>query len=152
MEPVVVVVDAYHPVIGRVVPYVIQRVIEYGKTASPELPEHLTASQVLMALAKRDPTVMVLAFVDKTNWQVVGHLVATLDGTQDKKYVSIVQYRADGNIGEAGKKAVQQVEDWARGVGAENIVLIAAGNQGDRWKERGFTPIRTVLRKEIAIQ
>lgn len=148
MDAKVLRVDPFHPQIGRVVPFVIQRIIDYSRHASPEMGDVTTAADVLTSLAVGDPSTLLLAFLDdKAN--VVGHLLAKVAQDSAKRWVTIVQYRADQNVGEAGKEAVAQVEQWAQQIGALHVVFIATGNQGDRWKERGFKPVRTVLLKEV---
>ena len=148
MDVKVLKVNPFHPQVGRVVPFVVQRVIDCSRTASPEMGEITTAADVLISLASGDPATLLLAFLDeKAN--VVGHLLAKVTQDNAKRWVTIVQYRADQNVGDAGKEAVSQVEQWAREIGAQHVVFIATGNQSDRWKDRGFKPVRTVLLKEI---
>lgn len=148
----VVKVDPLHPVLGRLVPYVIQRVLDYAKAANPEVDAENVARVALATLAVGGPTQILLAFVDEQA-NVVGHLLAGAANDGKKWVVSINQLRSDQNVGDAGKDAVQMVEQWAREtVKAETLTFVAVGNQGKRWEERGFKPVRTIMVKELTQQ
>lgn len=147
-DPVVVEVNPFHPQVGRIVPFLLQRVIETSKAMNPETDSLTLARGVLGSLATQDRGCKILALLDdKAN--VVGHVLANASSDGVRRWVTISQYRADGNVGDALKNAIGQVEEWAKAIGANDVVLVSTGNQGDRWKDRGYKTTRTIQIKTI---
>lgn len=141
-------VDPFHPVLGKMVPMVVARIMDYARQYVPEMPPETMASGVMTRLFAGDKDVLVLAVVDDTTGGIVGHLVA--DRAPD--HLNVYQYRMDeGGHGE-GLEALKTAEEWLADVNhrtSSKTVLTVTPSAVNRWKGRGFSPARVIMvRKE----
>lgn len=148
MRVQVVPVDPYDTTLSLLIPGLTQRVLEYASRLMPEGDPHKITQSVLLALYGRDPKLKALAVIQDGK-KLVGHAVASLmtDGTH--VWVVVSQLRADGNVGDAMKSIIQQLDEWGRTYGARHMVLIS-GNAEKGWEEElAFKTVRRNKLREI---
>lgn len=142
----VIQADPYHPVLGVMMHPLAQRVIDYARVHAPETDPKAFARQYLPAIYLDDPSVLLLALVDEQA-TIVGHVLASMVGDGVNKWAVIVQYRADGSVGDAGLVALDFVQRWAEAAGTSTVVLTVR-NEDDKWEKRGFKTVRHVYLRE----
>lgn len=143
----VIKADPFHNTVGLVMPAITQRVIDYAKQHVPECDPVNVAKNLLTPLYAQDPRILVLALVDERA-TVVGHVIASLQSDGVKTWVNIVQYRADGNVGDAGLDALETVDRWARANKATSVLLVTTSDD-KRWDKRGYEPTRIIRHRPV---
>ncbi len=152
-EPTVQIVpiDPYDRITGLLVPYVTQRIIEMAGVVSPELEPSQVALAYMSRLFNRDPNVGVIALVE-TNGKVVGHAVASLESDGVKKWVHVGQCRADGNVGDAIKRAVEYADEWGKARGATHMTM-STSRVDTGWKRKfNFDVVRHLMIRDIGVE
>ena len=140
----VVSLNPYHPVLGILISPMVQRIMDYARQHTPECDPLEVAKRFIVPIYMQEPTVLILGLVNDEA-TLVGHMVASLQNDGSKTWAQVSQYRADGNVGEAGLEALDVIKRWAQGAGASTLVLVTTSPDGDgRWKERGFEATRYV--------
>lgn len=149
-EATVIRIDPYHEVIGMLVPAVAQRIVETTRVIAPEASEQAMARGILSRLYQGDPTQVVLAIMDRGS-RVVGHAVAQLGTDYGSCWATVVQIRADQNVGQGQKAAIEAIRQWAQLKGATKLAMVTG--RGDKgWEEEyGFRLARQVKVADITI-
>lgn len=137
----IVPIDPFDRISGLFVPFITQRIIEMARIMCPEVDPEQVALAYMTRLFNRDPNVGIIAMVE-SNGKVVGHAVATMETDGVKKWVHVGQCRADGNVGDAVKRAVEYADNWGHERGATHMTM-ATNRIDTAWKRRyGFEVIR----------
>jgi|SRR5262245_4277335 len=149
-DAMVVKVDPYDPLTGLLVPFVAQRIIETSKLLAPESSPDSVARGVLPRLYQGDPSQLVLAILNEDN-HVVGHAVAQMGMDHGACWATVMQIRADQNVGLGQKAALDAIRQWAQRLGATKLVLVTG--RGDKgWEEEyGFRLSRQVKVADITL-
>jgi len=149
-EPTVhiVPIDPYDRVTGLLVPSITQRIIEMAQALSPELDSTQVALAYMSRLFAKDPNVTVIALVE-TNGKIVGHSIASVESDGVKKWVHVGQCKADGNVGDAIKRAVEYADEWGRVRGATHMTM-ATSRVDTAWKRRyNFEVMRHLMIRDL---
>jgi hypothetical protein len=137
-------------------PFVAQRIFAMAEERMAELdPERFTRN-VMTRLWAGDKTILVLVLLETTG-KLVGHLVCELCSDGAKKWLFASQLKADGNVGDAVKRSILILDEWAKTLtnfnppGVEcNILTMATHRNDAAWQRKyGLENHRSVLMREI---
>lgn len=147
----VVLVDPYDPVTGLLVPAVAQRILAFSREHFCELDPEMYARNIMGRLWARDPRVAVGALVEAATSKVVGHAVATIEEDGRNRWVFISQCKADGNVGDAVKRAILLADQWGRAQGATQMVM-STPRADAAWKRKyGFDTMRHLMIRKLGV-
>jgi hypothetical protein len=111
-QVVVLPVDPLNGPTAMLLPFIAQRIFSMANERMQELdPERMTRT-LLTRLWAGDPGVLVLAMLEPSG-KLVGHLTAEYCTDGVKKWIFVAQTKADGNVGDAVKRAILMLEQWA---------------------------------------
>jgi len=145
----VVRVDPYHPVAGLLMPQITQRMIEYSKQLSPELNAVIVTKELLLPVWAAAQGSLLLAFVDEKG-AVAGHCLANITSIEDGTRVAFIhQLKADGNVGDALRLALETVEAFGRQHQVAAIVMTTSRSEKAWEKAAGFREYRRILVREL---
>ena len=114
------------PICWNLMPQALQRIKAFcSKYDTNSNPEKL-AQSVQVNFASGNDGVLIMVAV--TEWQVIGHLLVTMEEWLGRKFATIIQYECDRESGidtDILKSALGIVEDWARKQGARELHIWA---------------------------
>lgn len=145
---VVLPVDPLHGPTAMLLPFIAQRVFGMASDRQAELdPERFTRN-LMTRLWAGDPNVLVLAFLEPSG-KLVGHVVAELctDGT--RRWIFVAQTKADGNVGDAVRRALTMLDEW--GARHKATVMNMATHRDDAaWSRKyGLEKSRSIYTRAI---
>ena len=97
---------------AMVLPFVAKRIFDMASERMGELDPERLVRGVLARVFAGDRSILVLVFLDPTG-KPVGHLVAEACSDGVKKWAFVSQTKADGNVGDAVRRAMLLVDEWA---------------------------------------
>lgn len=100
---------------------------EYDRVFDPRVP----VANYMSRLWSDDPNLLILGLVEGDSGALVGHVVAETTGS----LVSVLQMRADQNVGDALQEAVSRAIEWGQTRGSTDVLLHTTGNGRD-WEKR----------------
>lgn len=147
-QVVVLPVDPINGPTAMLLPFIAQRVFSMASERAQELdPERFTRS-FLARLWAGDPGVLMLAFLDTTG-KLLGHVAAEACTDGVRKWIFVAQTKADGNVGDAVKRALFMLDEWGKRLGATTMT-IATHRSDDAWRRKyGLEVHRYVLSREV---
>jgi hypothetical protein len=145
---VVLPVDPLNGPTAMLLPFLAHRIFQMASERMQELdPERFTRA-ILARLWGQDPNVLMLAFLEPTG-KLVGHVTAEVCTDGVKRWVFVHQTKADGNVGDAVKRAMVMLDEWGKQSGA-TMMTIATHRSDAAWQRKyGLEPHRQVLMREI---
>lgn len=138
------------------VPIIAQRILAFAAERVSELdPEFFTRS-IMTRLYGGDRGLLVLAFVTPQA-ELVGHAVAEICAQGSKYWVFVQQCKVEGNVGDAVKRAIEIVDQWATEIGRTanppvkiSYMTFATHRNDAAWEKKyGFRHERKILGREI---
>jgi len=155
-QVVVLPVDPLNGPTAMLLPFIAQRIFNMAQERMQELdPERFT--RVLMAnLWGANPGLLVLALLEPSG-KLVGHVTAEYGTDGVKKWIYCAQCKADGNVGDAVRRALQMIEAWAEslvnvqpaGVPVTRLTM-ATHRDDDAWRRKyGFEKDRSVCSRVV---
>lgn len=142
-------VDPMHSVTGMLIPAISQRIFAFASERVSELDPTVQTRQLMARLYAGDQRLLILGMIT-TQGSLVGHLVAEIlnDGYKNI-WVMVLHCKADGNVGDAVKRARDYCDGWAKERGA-TFMLMATHRSDMAWDRKwGFETIRYVKRREL---
>lgn len=136
------------PRLGLLFVYMAQRILEFAKGYPSEVPPEKFAETMVARLVMKDPQVKCVLIVTEQG-QVIGHLLATIEGNMDSKWVFCWQAQVDephtGSLDQAMEMGIQ----WGKQHGCTSI-LMATQIDPEFWVKRyGFSSLRTVMSRPL---
>lgn len=141
----VIKIDPWSPVGRLLIPQLTQRIEKYASEYQPEADPHEYAGTVIAKLYVNDPSLVILGIIDDDKATLVGHVVASVEGFGNRRWVYVPQIRADKDVGNARFEALNMVTAWAKSLSI-NQILLATNQDGKEFEKRGFKRFRTVHR------
>lgn len=146
VEPKIVIVDPYHPVLGMFTSQIALRLIEQAGS---------TVTQGIMGRAWiQDPKVLMLAVLNEKH-HIIGHAVATIDG--DKAF--LLQPRLDEpTTNDTTGELISLVDKWiteynkkieGSEVAIDGITLVAKRSDPKWAKKYDFETVRYVMYRKL---
>lgn len=147
-QVVVLPVDPLNGPTAMLLPFIAQRVFNMAQERMQELdPERFTRS-LMARLWAGDPGALILAFIEPSG-KLVGHVTAEFCTDGVKKWIFVHQTKADGNVGDAVRRALTMLDEWARHLGA-TMMTMATHRSDAAWQRKyGLETHRQVLMREI---
>ena len=140
----VLALDPYHKIYGMLVPILAQRLHE-GLSSLGDETDYVLTNFMSMLWAK-NPGVLLLAAVDAQG-QVKGYTAAI---RQNESEVLFIQPRLDEPIeGDPVGEMIEQVETWAKSIGATHVAMVARRLDAKWGKKYGFSVSRYILTKDL---
>ncbi len=129
-------------------PFIAQRIFSMAQERMSELdPERFTRS-LLARLWASDQSVLVLAFIEPSG-KLVGHVVAECCTDGVKRWLFVSQTKADGNVGDAVRRALTILDEWGKSLNA-TLMTMATHRSDAAWQRKyGLETHRQVLMREI---
>lgn len=147
-EIVLVPIDPFDKVGGLLFPQIAQRVLAMAREHVQEIDPEPFTRQLIARVTAGDPSVLLLAMVNGDG-RVVGHATITLEQAGDRRWVHVSQCKADGNVGDAVKRAIELVDAWGRERGA-TLMTMATHRSDSAWQKKyGFQTHRYLMRREL---
>ena len=144
----VVVVDPYDARAGLLVPAVTQRIRAFCAQYMDEVDPDAFTRATMVQLWAQNPRLAIVALVNDEG-KVVGHAVASIEESGEKVRVFISQCQADGNVGDAVKRAIALADAWGRKHGATHMAMSTQRDDG-AWERRyGFKTQRHLMVRMI---
>ena len=136
------------PRLGLLYIYACNRIRDFAIAHPSEVPAPLFTRTMITRLAGKDPTIRCLMVMTEDG-EVVGHVLATIEGGPDARWVYCWQAQVDTAHTTALADALDVGRAWGKEQGATNIVM-ATFIDPEFWKRRyGFQDVRHVMLKEI---
>ena len=147
-QVVVLPVDPLNGPTAMLLPFIAQRIFSMAQERMSELdPERFTRS-LLARLWASDQSVLVLAFIEPSG-KLVGHVVAECCTDGVKRWLFVSQTKADGNVGDAVRRALTILDEWGKSLNA-TIMTMATHRSDAAWQRKyGLETHRQVLMREI---
>jgi hypothetical protein len=147
-------IDPFNAVTGLLVPYMTQRIRAFAEERISEMLPEMFTRNILARLHAGDPSLLVMGFL-QPNGSLVGHLVAEVCSDNvplergGTRWVFVLHCKADGNVGDAVKRAMHEVDAWAKERSCQ-FMLMATHRSDKAWERRyGFELSRHVLRRDL---
>lgn len=116
--------NPYDEHLGVLVPLVATRIRAYAAEHTQELDPTVVMKSVMVPLWQQDPFMCVLALVNE-HGVVVGHAAAAINTDGFSHWLSIIQTKADGAVGDAIQRCIEYARNW---VDTEvNPILLRSG-------------------------
>jgi hypothetical protein len=147
-QVVVLPVDPLNGPTAMLLPFIAHRIFSMAAERMQELdPERFT--RALMArLWGQDAGVLILALLEPSG-KLVGHVTAEICTDGVKRWIFVHQTKADGNVGDAVKRAMLMLDEWGKQHKA-TVMTIATHRSDAAWQRKyGLEPHRQVLMREI---
>ena len=147
-QVVVLPVDPLNGPTAMLLPFIAQRIFSMAQERMSELdPERFTRS-LLARLWASDQSVLVLAFIEPSG-KLVGHVVAECCTDGVKRWLFVSQTKADGNVGDAVRRALTMLDEWGKSLSA-TMMTMATHRSDAAWQRKyGLETHRQVLMREI---
>ncbi len=154
---VVLPVDPLNGPTAMLLPFIAQRIYNMASERMVEVDPTRFTRAILARLWAGDPAVVILAMLEPTG-KLVGHLCAELCTDSVKKWVFVHQTKADGNVGDAVKRAIVLLDQWAASLkdttapgGVPVTLMTMATHRNDAaWQRKyGLETHRQVLMREV---
>lgn len=147
-QVVVLPVDPLNGPTAMLLPFIAHRIFTMAAERMQEVdPERFTRT-ILARLWGQDPGVLILAFLEPSG-KLVGHVTAEICTDGVKRWLFVHQTKADGNVGDAVKRAMLMLDAWGTGHKA-TVMTIATHRSDDAWRRKyGLETHRQVLMREI---
>ena len=151
MQPEVIALRPDNPRSWALMPYVLERIKAFCAAEQPdEVPENL-AWRVSSAFVSADSCYGII--VGLQDGVIVGHALLTLEGHEEKRWLTVQQYQLDKGSGmtrETVKKYVEEIKKVARVLKAGELRARAKGEARIRaFRAYGFKPMATILFQEV---
>jgi len=140
-------------------PFLAQRIYTMAQERLAELDPERFTRQTLTRLWAADPGLLLLMFLDPANGKILGHVVAEICTDGVKKWLFVHQTKADGNVGDAVKRALGILDEWAqsdlvrglapRGVACTVMTMATHRNDAAWQRKYGLEAHRQVLMRDI---
>lgn len=148
-QVLVVPVDPLNGPTALNLPFLAQRIYAMAQERMAEAdPERFTRS-VLTRLWAGDQGLLLLMFLDPQNGKILGHVVAELCTDGVKRWVFVHQTKADGNVGDAVKRAIGILDEWGTALKATMMTMATHRNDAAWQRKYGLETHRQVLMREI---
>ncbi len=148
MAAKVVPLDPYDPVIGLLVPFVTQRMLDFAREYAHEVDPVTLVQDYMVRLYQRDPNVMILVVVNEKG-NPVGHCAASIQTDGKNRWVFVSQLRLDENVGDARGEGLEMLDAWGRAAGCTKMLMATSRNEKP-WERRfGFRTSRRVCEREL---
>jgi hypothetical protein len=147
-QVVVLPVDPLNGPTAMLLPFIAHRIFTMAGERMSELdPERFTRT-ILARLWSGDPGVLVLAFLEPSG-KLVGHVVAEICTDNVKRWIFVSQTKADGNVGDAVKRTILMLDEWAKQFSATTMCFATHRSDAAWQKKYGFEPHRQVMMRAI---
>lgn len=133
---------------SMLLPFIAQRIFQMAEERSTETDASQTTRSFLARLWAGDPKTIVLMFLEP-NGKLVGHVTAEICSDGVKTWVFCAQCKADGNVGDAVKRAILLIDAWAAKFGATNMTIATHRNDAAWQRKYGLENQRSVLLREV---
>lgn len=145
---VVLPVDPINGPTAMLLPFIAHRIFAMAGERMQEVdPERFT--RALMArLWASDPAVLMLAMLEPSG-KLVGHVTAEACGDGVKRWIFVHQTKADGNVGDAVKRAMLMLDEWGKKHQATTMTIATHRSDAAWQRKYGLEPHRQVLMREI---
>lgn len=147
-QVVVLPVEPLNGPTAMLLPFIAHRIFTMAGERMSELdPERFTRN-ILARLWSGDIGVLILAFLEPSG-KLVGHVVAEICTDQVKRWVFVSQCKADGNVGDAVKRTILMIDEWAKQFQATTMCMATHRSDAAWQRKYGLEPHRQVLIREI---
>lgn len=147
-QVLVMPVDPLTEPCGMLMPFITQRIYAMAEERASEMDPGQFTRSWMARLWARDPSIAVLIFLEPTG-KLVGHVLAELCGDGVKKWVFVSQCKADGNVGDAVKRAMVIGDEWGAQRGATTMTMATHRSDAAWQRKYGLESHRQVLLREI---
>lgn len=147
-QVLVLPVDPLNPPGSMLLPFISQRIFQMAEERAAETDAGQTTRSFMARLWARDPKTLVLMFLEP-NGKLVGHVTAEICSDGVKTWVFCSQCKADGNVGDAVKRALLIIDEWAKQFGATNMTIATHRNDAAWQRKYGLENHRSVLLREV---
>lgn len=147
-QVLVLPVDPLNPPSSMLMPFIVQRLYAMAEERAAETDAGQFTRSVVARLWARDPSLLVLIFLEPSG-KLVGHVVAEMCGDGVKKWVFVSQCKADGNVGDAVKRTMLIVDEWAGKLGATNMTIATHRSDAAWQRKYGLETHRYVMLREV---
>lgn len=145
---VVLPVDPLNGPTAMLLPFIAHRIFSMAAERAQELdPERFTRS-FLARLWAGSPDVLILAFLEPSG-KLVGHVTAEACTDGVKKWVFVSQTKADGNVGDAVKRALVMLDAWGKQFGATTMNMATHRDDAAWARKYGLEKSRSVYGRVI---
>jgi hypothetical protein len=138
----VVCIDPMHPKFGVLASFYAQRVASYAREYQPEVLGDEFARMVLAKLWMGDKTLLALGICDDADARLLGHALASAEALGSRRWVNVIQLRADEGVGSARIDALKTCVSWAQQLGIDQV-LVSTNRDGKEFQKLGFVRYRT---------
>lgn len=147
-QVVVLPVDPLNGPTAMLLPFIAQRIFNMAGERAQELDPERFARSFMARLWAGDSGVLLLAFLEPSG-KLVGHVAA--EGCTDgiRKWIFVAQTKADGNVGDAVKRAMLMLDEWGKRLGATTMTIATHRSDAAWARKYGLEPHRQVLMREI---
>jgi hypothetical protein len=156
-QVVVLPVDPLNGPTAMLLPFISQRIYNMASERMAELDPRRFTQALMARLWAGDPAVLILAMLEPSG-KLVGHLTAELCTDSVKKWIFVHQTKADGNVGDAVKRAITMLDQWAAtlkdttapgGVPVSLMTMATHRNDAAWQRKYGLETHRQVLMREV---
>jgi hypothetical protein len=154
---VVLPVDPLNGPTAMLLPFISQRIYNMASERMAECDPRRFTQALMARLWAGDPAILLLAMLEPSG-KLVGHVTAELCTDNVKKWVFVHQTKADGNVGDAVRRAITILDQWAASLkdttnpaGVPVTLMTMATHRNDAaWQRKyGLEAHRQVLMREV---
>ena len=147
-QVLVIPVDPLNPPCSMLMPFIAQRIYTMAEERAAETDAGQFTRSFIARLWARDPNLLALVFLEPSG-RLVGHVTAEMCGDGVKKWVFVSQCKADGNVGDAVKRAILTIDEWAGTKGATNMTMATHRSDAAWQRKYSLSTHRYVMLREI---
>ncbi len=121
-EVQIIQVDPFHPQMGLLFPFILQRILAFSRVHFGEIDPLLQARDFAMRACGGDPNFLLLAFV-APDGKLVGHAVCIMSETYGKRWLFVTQSAVDEPAGDLIPRAINVGKAFARARGGDLVIF-----------------------------
>ena len=126
------------PRMGLLFIYACTRIRDFSVAHPSEVPAELFTRNVVARLAGKDPTIRCVMVMTEAG-DVVGHVLATIEGVMEARWVHCWQAQVDVAHTTALQDALRMGEEWGKSQGAKQLLMATYKTRGSGGINTGLT-------------
>lgn len=140
--------DPLHPVTGLLVPFLLQRMLDFAKIHYEELLPEAQVREFGARMMLNDHNQLVQAFVTPDG-RLIGHAISHIQEFGGKSWLYVAQCKLDEPGADIISRAIEEAERFAQERGA-TLLLFATKRSDSSWQRAyGFKTARHIMMKPL---
>lgn len=126
-----------------------QRVLTFARQYPQEVNSETFTRSALARVVAKDPGVKLLVALDADTGEIVGHVLAMIEGTIQDKWVFCYQAQVDARGGGVLQQLIDAATPWGKAQGATSLLMATQLDPAFWQRQYGFETARTVMKRPI---